>query len=419
MLKRLAVGLSAMIGLGVLGGCGNQQSTQAAKGPISITYWASMGGADSQAMQKMVRSFNTSQHKYKLDAQFITSDYYKKVDLTVANSMRGMPDVMIMHSDELANYASRGVLAPTSILGKSKLLVKSKYSAKAWKAGDYKGKHYMIPLDIHGPVLFYNKTLFKKAGLDPNRPPKTYKEFLADAKKLTHGDQYGFVMSTDFINEFMVESMVEQHGSSFFTKAGVPNFNTKVMKDVLNLEHDLIYKDHIAPTTDFDTVGNFLRGKVGMIFNGPWTAPTFEQTDMKWGMGEFPQFFPEKNVVICKSQQFAMPSTLKDPKKIAGVKAFLEFMNQHSMAWSDAGQAPASKAVYESKAFQKLPQVAMSDQFSRAAFTPQIDGVGLYSQMLYAQISDILLNRQTVSKGIKQAQSDAYGMYKAEHLSKQ
>ncbi|MCD1025581.1 ABC transporter substrate-binding protein [Enterococcus sp. SMC-9] len=381
-----------------------------------ITYWASMGGADSEAMQKIVYGFNKSQDKYILDAQFITSDYYKKMDLTVANNMVGMPDVMIMHSDKLATYAQRGILSPISDLGESPLLVKDAYSETAWGAGEYDGVHYTVPLDIHGPVLYYNKKLFRDAGLDPESPPLNKEEFLEAARKTTKGDDYGFVMSTDFINEFLVESMVEQHGSSFFDKNNYPNFDTNEMRDVLQFEMDIINKYNITPKDDYDTIGNFLRGNVAMIFNGPWTAPTFENTDLEWGMAEVPQFFNEKLAVTCKSHQFAIPSTLRDTNKKAGVKAFLEYVNQNSMDWSNSGQAPASKAVYESTEFKSKPQNAMANEFKRAVFTPQVDSIGLYSQMLYAQISEIIYGRKTIEEGIFQAQKDAENMYEAEHL---
>ncbi|WP_270790028.1 ABC transporter substrate-binding protein [Enterococcus diestrammenae] len=416
-MKKLFSAILILIGIMSMSAC-TKSDALVKEGKITITYWASMGGADSEAMQKIVHGFNTSQDRYELDAQFITSDYYKKMDLTVANNMVGMPDVMVMHSDKLATYAKRGILAPISDLGQSDLLVEDSYSETAWKAGEFEGVHYTVPLDIHGPVMYYNKALFAEAGLDPENPPTDMTSFLEAAQKTTHGDNYGFVMSTDFINEFLLESMVEQHGSSFFDNQNYPNFNTSEMQDVLQFEMDLIHKYQITPKDDYDTVGNFLRGNVAIIFNGPWSAPTFENADLDWGMAEIPQFYHEKQAVTCKSHQFAIPATLTDSDKQAGVKAFLEYVSQNSMDWSNSGQAPASKAVYESSEFQEKPQLAMAKQFKRAVFTPQVDSIGLYSQMLYAQVSEILYGRKSIAEGLLQAQKDAENMYQAEHLGK-
>jgi multiple sugar transport system substrate-binding protein len=58
-----------------------------------------------------------------------------------------------------------------------------------------KGKTYGIPL-MNGSraALFYNKTMFKEAGLDPNNPPKTFSELMAAAKKLTKYDSKGNIV---------------------------------------------------------------------------------------------------------------------------------------------------------------------------------------------------------------------------------
>ncbi|MFZ8764014.1 hypothetical protein [Enterococcus diestrammenae] len=60
----------------------------------------------------------------------------------------------------------------------------------------------------------------------------------------------------------------------------------------------------------------------------------------------------------------------------------------------------------------------MAKQFKRAVFTPQVDSIGLYSQMLYAQVSEILYGRKSIAEGLLQAQKDAENMYQAEHLGK-
>jgi sn-glycerol 3-phosphate transport system substrate-binding protein len=53
------------------------------------------------------------------------------------------------------------------------------------------GKLYGMPFNTSAPILYYNKDLFKAAGLDPNKPPRTYAEVLDYAKKLTKKDASG------------------------------------------------------------------------------------------------------------------------------------------------------------------------------------------------------------------------------------
>lgn len=383
---------------------------------IQISFWLSSGGVEGEILQGIVSQFNDSQTKYKVTAQVVT-DYYKKVDMTIANNMNGMPDVMIVHSDKLATYASRNVISPITTLGESDILQADAYSEAAWKAGNYDGIQYTVPLDIHGAVMYWNKDLFRKAGLDPEIPPVNLSEFLEFTKRTTTNKETGFVMSTDFINDFLLVSMLEQNGASLFSKNDRPNFTSDEMKEVLQLEYDLIHTYGITPKNDFDTVGNFLRGTTAIIFDGPWNAPNFEKSDLEWGMAQIPQFFDKKDAIYAKSHQFGMPATVTDPEKKEGVKIFLEYMSTHSDAWANAGQAPAARIVYESDNFKERPQVAMADQFERAVFDKQIDSVGLYNQMLYAQVTEALLGRKSIDEALNQAQKDAMGMYDAENIN--
>ncbi|MGQ9555731.1 MAG: ABC transporter substrate-binding protein, partial [Anaerolineae bacterium] len=65
---------------------------------------------------------------------------------------------------------------------------------RAWKVAIYGGTTYGIPWRGAVSILYYNKELFEKAGLDPEVPPETMDEFLEYAKKLTgvEEDVYGF-----------------------------------------------------------------------------------------------------------------------------------------------------------------------------------------------------------------------------------
>ena len=78
------------------------------------------------------------------------------------------------------NYASKGLLADlTSRVNALKF--KDALAPGHIKASTYQGKIYAVPHDIDLSAMFYNKVLFKKAGLDPEKPPTTVKE-MVDAR---------------------------------------------------------------------------------------------------------------------------------------------------------------------------------------------------------------------------------------------
>ena len=54
------------------------------------------------------------------------------------------------------------------------------------------GQLYSMPFNTSNAVLYYNKDMFREAGLDPDKPPATFSEFREYAKKMTKDGKYGF-----------------------------------------------------------------------------------------------------------------------------------------------------------------------------------------------------------------------------------
>lgn len=146
----------------------------------------------------------------------------------------------------------------------------------------WQGKHYAIPYTMDTRVLYYNKDLFRKAGLDPNKPPRSWQEYLAYARKLTMDtngdskiDSYGNAYSLP-IPEFTMPALFLASGSDFIkVDAGgkiTPNVDTPEFRDYLKLMLDL--KPSSPP--DFATLDGggedqlFVNGKLGMRINGSW-----------------------------------------------------------------------------------------------------------------------------------------------------
>lgn len=149
----------------------------------------------------------------------LTSDRGKVIDALVAGFMKKYPDIKVVIKDsgvnnqvfvtevlagnapDVAFFGEDGVylFAPQDAfldLGpyiekwdKSK---RDDFFKPVWAFGDYGGKQYGVPWIAHAMALVYNKGMFREAGLDPEKPPKTWDELYAYAEKLTKGEQFGF-----------------------------------------------------------------------------------------------------------------------------------------------------------------------------------------------------------------------------------
>ena len=100
------------------------------------------------------------------------------------------PDIYLMTAGSEAKYASIGAFLPLDDLLNEEL--KKLIPEDALSCFTYDGKLIGIPAEIQPCLLWYNKSLFKQAGLNPDMPPRTWEELLDYAKQITEKtDAYG------------------------------------------------------------------------------------------------------------------------------------------------------------------------------------------------------------------------------------
>jgi len=409
--KWLGVAMAAALTLGSLAGCASSSKDAAqsdgGKGE-KITFWAPFSGADGPRMKNIVDNYNKSQSKYQVDFHIVPqNDYYKTVDLAFSGQ-KNAPDVLIMHTDQLENYAEKNLLKDLTDTIQKTGIKADLYNDTAWKAGDINGKHYNIPLDIHPLILYYNKDLFKAAGLDPEKPPTTREEFIADAKKLTDPskNQYGFVVPTLWPNQFIFPTIVFQNGGELW-KDGKPNYNSPEAVEALTFYRDLIQKYKVSPANvqQDGEVTLFLQGKNAMQLNGPWMMEQWDKAGINYGVAPVPQLGTKQQAVYANGHNFVIPASVKDAKKLDGIADFLKYVAANTMEWAKSGQAPASKAIYEqNQEFKKMKQQPIvAKEFDYAKFAPRIANWGQLSDPLWSEVNLALLGK----KDPKQALDDA------------
>lgn len=166
------------------------------QGEVDITFWHAMSGTNGQALTKLVNQFNR-QHQGRIK---VTLNYKGQYDTALAaykNASAGQrPNLMQMY-----DIGTRYMIDSNSIVPMQAFIDRDHYDVSDIQpniAGYYTvdDKLYSMPFNTSMPLLYLNKEAFTKAGLDPNKPPTTLAEIMADAKKIkaTPGEtvQYGF-----------------------------------------------------------------------------------------------------------------------------------------------------------------------------------------------------------------------------------
>jgi sn-glycerol 3-phosphate transport system substrate-binding protein len=188
----LTLALCLMLGL---------TSAFAAAAPTEITFWHSMGGANNEAIAKMVEDFNVAyEGKIKVNVEYQGS-YDDAINKIKAAGMSALPcDVVQVYDIGTRFMIDSGWALPIQqmIDAEGYDITQIEPNIAAYYTVD--GKLNSMPFNSSTPLLYYNKTAFEEVGLDPNTPPKNFDEIIEMAEKLmvkgANGEveRYGFGM---------------------------------------------------------------------------------------------------------------------------------------------------------------------------------------------------------------------------------
>ncbi len=153
---------------------------------VSIEFWHAMSGGRVELIQGIVDKFMAENPNIKVDVQY-TGSYNDTLNKVKSAYKAGnAPD--IFHSYEIGTLGliNSGIISPLDEVAKkyNREIPWDDFFTPVQSYYKYQGIHYSMPFNSSTPLIFYNKTFFKKAGLDPENPPKTYEEIRAAAVKL-------------------------------------------------------------------------------------------------------------------------------------------------------------------------------------------------------------------------------------------
>ncbi|MFL6074103.1 MAG: ABC transporter substrate-binding protein [Mycobacteriales bacterium] len=155
------------------------------RGEVDISFWHSMDGVDAAALNTLIDRFNR-QHagKVKVEPEYVGGYTDAMGEFRGAVEARSTPNVM-----QAYDIGTRYMIDSKQVVPVQGFLDRDHYPTgdlQPAAAGYYSvgGKLYSMPFNASTPVLYYNKTIFQRAGLDPNQPPRTLDEVRADAQKI-------------------------------------------------------------------------------------------------------------------------------------------------------------------------------------------------------------------------------------------
>lgn len=385
----LALTLACSLALLALAGCGRRERAEAA-GITTIDFWNGFTGPDGKTMEKMVRRFERENPSIRVRMQIIPwAQYYDK--LTLGLAFNQAPDVFICHANRLQEFAQYGAFKQLDdSMAAEAVLDQKDFLPIPWAAVHYQGRLYGIPLDCHPLGLYYNRKLFREAGIVDSageaKPPETWEEFLADARKLTKktasDQQWGFVFTWQHSNWY---AFLYQHGGSVLT----PDLKRAALNSPQAVEattqmRDLIEKEKVAPSPEgIDAWRGFRQGRVAMAMEGIYMLADLQNSPgLDYGGAPIPQFGPVR-ATWAGSHCLCFPAKGSGPRAEAAWK-LATYLSNHSLDWADGGQIPARVSLLNTDRFRamrvqsqfakQLPYVRYEPPSTKATeITPFID----------------------------------------------
>lgn len=311
-------------------------------------------GGDAKAMEILVEKFNEEQDEVRIDlTQGGWTEYYAQLYNAVVAGVA--PNIGICHNFRFLSTAPVLYdLADTPIGNVLELggFEPDAFIEHAWKLCQVDGRQYGIPLDQNMLGLYYNRSIFKEAGLDPDSPPSTREEFEAACAAIKKIGKLPFHPALSGAPRWIRRSwfilfwglngkLIENDQAAFNTDAG-----RESLQYLVDMVHERGWNQ---PGTD----GNkqFLAGELGMTYNGTWFYLTVEDSGVDYGCAEVPQFFDTRttwgtthNLVLPKQPD---NSALED--KLKASVTGLKLLEANSRLWGEfGGHVPMYKASLES-----------------------------------------------------------------------
>lgn len=376
--------------------------SEAAQG-AQITYWNGFSGPDGEFMTQLVDSFNEENEQGVQVAMTIqpATDYYNTIN--AASASRTLPDVLMVHLDQVATQAVRGTIRPMPEELLSELGIDAEaYPEAVWNGTEYNGERYSLPLDIHPLVMWYNRDAWAAAGLeDPAGRVLSADEYEAALTALSEqgGDAVAWSVTTGFPITWMFEALLYQFGGDRFNEDGTEvAFNSEAGVQALTYLQEA-QAAFSRPNLPVDAgVTAFKQGQSNTEWNGTWQLPNLTGEGFAPGWGAPLPNIGGDYVVTAGAHTLALGNTAaEDEAKTAAAACFIGYLSTNSLEWvTGAGHIPANLTVRESPEFQALEAQASYAQMADAAvFPPAIPGITDALAPLDQAVQAVMAGQQT------------------------
>lgn len=339
-MKKRAIGFIAasVLTLGLMVGCGNSNKKEAGN-PGDIKVWVQFSDetAEGKAWQEIVENFNKEyEGKFKATTKYIPRSgsgggYEDKVNAAV--STNSLPDVITLDGPNTAAYADSKVIAPLDEYLDDADMDDVLDSIK--QQGTYDGKMYAFGYSESSVGIYYNKKMFKEAGVTDNEIPTlekpwTWTEFNGIAAKLYEKYKTPVIdmqiSSNDEMLTYGYTPIISSNDGNLVNEDGTKAegyFNSKETIEAFEFIQNLV-KDDYVPISPIEK--GFETEKYPMYLSGSWTMADLEENYKEVDYGILPYPVSDKTKkLVSPTGSWQLGMTTKTQEKEASA-TFIKFV---------------------------------------------------------------------------------------------
>ncbi|MCA1324344.1 ABC transporter substrate-binding protein [Herbaspirillum sp. alder98] len=391
---------------------------------LTMYYPIAVGGPLTTVMDGLIGEFEKGHPEIKVKAVY--SGNYDETRVRALSALKGGQPAQLSVLGALDTYdlIDQGLIEPFDTLATTP-------ADRAWLQGFYPGLMangtigghvWGIPFQRSTLVMFYNKDMFRAAGLNPDAPPRTWKEMVAAATRLSGNGKYGLMIPSTGYPYWMFQAFAIQNGVELMNKEGTQvSFNSPAAIEALEFWRALAATHKVMPAgaIEWGTLRQaFVQGQTAMMWHttGNLTAVR-QEAKFDFGVAMLPANKQPGSPV--GGGNFYLFKGATAAQKTASL-TFVRWMTapERAARWSIAtGYVGTSPAAYDTAALRDytktFPQALVArDQLAVAVPEFSTEQTARVREVLSNAIQAALTGTKTPKQAMDEAQAAAERLLK-------
>lgn len=320
-----------------------------ARSETTITFYHYQAGGSYKAFRKILDEFEAANPGIKIKDIFSQSEQIT-ADVQTALAARRPIDIATVIGKNIVYFINNTPAVPLNE-DKASSDFLDNYLPSFLDIGRVGDKVYAVPHAYGTPMLYYNKKLFKAAGLDPEKPPQNWDEIVAAGIAIQKATQIpAFAHLQASMKDYGTMLFVMNAGSPYLSADGsCAMFDTPRGIAALQVWQDVAVKYKIMPiANDRQWTAAFMAGQLAMYINSSaGLVPTYQATkeNFELGVGPYPRFAPNEARRLPNSGAALMMYAPAGERRVASRK-LLAYLSQAKISnrWArESGYMPLAK----------------------------------------------------------------------------